>query len=113
MRRLVIYSYILFFVSFSVARTASPKPRNSCFSTKTDSQLCLSARPPCLGKHAQAGFFGGGVADGDMRECEPSPALTEVMISRPRLKNNPKVGLFRAYAYPAPYPEGTRDTRIR
>ena len=35
------------------------------------------------------------------------------MTSKPRLKNNPNDGLFCAYAYPAPYTEGTRSTRIR
>ena len=34
------------------------------------------------------------------------------IISRPRLKNNRYAGLFRADAYPALYPEGTRSLRI-
>ena len=33
-------------------------------------------------------------------------------MSQPRFKEQPHAGLFRAYAYPAPYPEGTRSTRI-
>ena len=31
--------------------------------------------------------------------------------SRPRLTHNPNGGSFCAYAYPAPYPEGTRNMR--
>ena len=33
--------------------------------------------------------------------------------SQPRLKHNRYTGLFRAYAYPALYPDVTRITRIR
>ena len=37
---------------------------------------------------------------------------SHVYISQPRLKNDRCGVLFCTHAYPAPYPEGTRSTRI-
>ena len=54
----------------------------------------------------------------DVRVCTPADfpcglSRCDQLTSQPRFKTNRYTGLFRAYAYPALYPEVERSTRIR
>ena len=53
------------------------------------------------------------VIDASVSHLPPSEqGRTMIFSSQPRFKNNHDGKLFCTYAYPAPYPEGTRSTRL-
>ena len=47
------------------------------------------------------------------RACTFFSNVSGVLMTQPRSKDDRCGVLFRTYAYPAPYPEDTRSTRIR